>query len=115
MVGYIISIAVGPGYGKASQRLSLPYVSAISRMSNDVNEFNDEMGYSKLVSQLESIAAHPQEALLNNEPVRKRLLQAATHVIPEIEKPTDSAHRILYTSLELMAALIGHNSQVLRH
>ena len=43
-------------------------------MSSDVSELDDEMGYSKFVSQLESIAADPPEALLNNEPVRKRLL-----------------------------------------
>ena len=86
----------------------------MSPFISDVNELGDEMGYSKLVSQLESIAADPPEALLNNEPVRKRLLQAATHVIPEIENPNDSAQRILYTPLELMAALIGYNSQVFK-
>ena len=34
-----------------------------------MNELDDEMDYAKLVSQLESIAADPPGALLNNEPV----------------------------------------------
>jgi demethylsterigmatocystin 6-O-methyltransferase len=65
--------------------------------------------YSQLADQLEALIESPPTELLDDEPVRKRILQAATRIVPEISKPEDTAQRIVYTSLEVMAARIGNN------
>ena len=53
--------------------------------------------YSTLVAELETMAREPPAELLHNEALRKRLLDAAQSMIPQIESPHEATQRIIYT------------------
>ena len=63
--------------------------------------------YTELVAGLEAIAAGAPEALLSDEPLRKRLLDAAKAVIPAIEDKDDAAQRLFYTVSSFPSLLLG--------
>jgi hypothetical protein len=53
--------------------------------------------YKQLASQLESLVANPPDELLKDEETRKRLLAAATNLVPQIEQQNDTIQRLMYT------------------
>lgn len=60
--------------------------------------------YAELAAQLEAIAKDPPAELLQDDQVRKRLMDASHAIIPQIEAPGESFLRVIYTVSSFGAA-----------